>query len=226
MSKKSFEKFRVEKKESTDKFIYIVIALLFVLVIASIALFFFNVDSKNIEIPASKNFKGNPDAKVRVVEFSDFQCPACGAAYPITKQVFQEFKDKIVFEYRHLPLTSIHENAFIAAIASECAGNQGKFWEYHDKLFESQRKVGEWDSLQGKEVEKKLKEYAQSLNLNSGTFNSCIENFSTQNVIQEDLTLVSKLNVTSTPTFFVNGKKISSYGTLRSEVEAAVNSTN
>lgn len=78
--------------------------------------------------------QGNANAKIRMVEFSDFQCPYCGKSYPIVKALQKEFGDKLVLEYRHFPLT-FHPYAQKAAEASECAGEQGKFWEMHDKMF-------------------------------------------------------------------------------------------
>ncbi|MEK7508222.1 MAG: thioredoxin domain-containing protein, partial [Patescibacteria group bacterium] len=82
--------------------------------------------------------KGNPSALVTLVEYSDFQCPACGSYYPIVKRIMAEFGDRINLTYRHFPLRRIHESADLAARASEAAGNQGKFWEMHDMLFENQ----------------------------------------------------------------------------------------
>ncbi len=88
--------------------------------------------------------KGKADAPVKIVEFSDFQCPFCARAFPTIQQVQKEYGDKVVLVYRHLPLTSIHPRAHITAQASECARDQGKFWEFHDELFGKQT---DWSSL-------------------------------------------------------------------------------
>jgi protein-disulfide isomerase len=89
------------------------------------------IDSKNAQAT------GPATAKVQIVEFSDFECPYCVRAYPTVKQILNEYKDQVRFYYMHYPLSQIHPNAQKAAEASLCAANQGKFWEYHDKLFES-----------------------------------------------------------------------------------------
>ena len=89
--------------------------------------------------------QGKSDAPVVVIEFSDFQCPFCSRALPTVKQVLSEYKDKVLFAYKHFPLTQIHPLAQKAAEASECARDQGKFWEFHDQLFATQQ---EWSSLQ------------------------------------------------------------------------------
>lgn len=83
--------------------------------------------------------KGKANAKVTIVEFADFECPFCTRAYPTIKQIMDTYPNDVKFYYKHLPLTSIHPNAQRAAEVSICAQKQGKFWEYHDKLFESQR---------------------------------------------------------------------------------------
>lgn len=89
--------------------------------------------------------QGKADAPIVIVEFSDFQCPFCGRALPTVKQVMSEYKDKVLFAYKHFPLTQIHPLAQTAAESSECAKDQGKFWEFHDKLFSAQQ---EWSNLQ------------------------------------------------------------------------------
>ena len=88
--------------------------------------------------------KGRSEAPITLVEFSDFQCPFCGQAVPTVTQILSEYGDKILFAYKHFPLVQIHPHAQAAAEASECAKDQGKFWEFHDKLFASQQ---EWSSL-------------------------------------------------------------------------------
>lgn len=92
----------------------------------------------------TSNSRGADNAPVTIVEFSDFQCPFCSRALPTVKQVLNEYKDKVKFVYKHMPLVSIHPRAHVAAQAAECAKDQGKFWEFHDQLFEKQT---DWSSL-------------------------------------------------------------------------------
>ena len=135
---------------------------------------------------------GSAQAKVTIVEFSDFQCPACRQAQPVIKQVLKDFPEQVRLVYRHFPLTQIHKNAMAAAELAETAYAQGKFWEMHDVLFERQ---DEWA-----ENARKLAEYRQELEIEmSGTYRERID---------RDVSDGLKLRMNATPTFFVNGRKI------------------
>ncbi|HLC80057.1 MAG TPA: DsbA family protein [archaeon] len=150
-------------------------------------------------LEAGGEHKGNELAKVRIVEFSDFQCPSCGYAYGVMKQIYSQYADSIYFTYRHFPLSNIHPFAQKAAEASQCAGEQGKFWEYHDKLFENQ------DNLKVDD----LKAYATGLGLDSSQFNACLESSKYAGKVASDYSLGLSYGVDSTPTFFINGQKYS-----------------
>ena len=139
---------------------------------------------------------GSEDAKVTIVEFSDFQCPACGAAHPVVKQVIKEYGDRILFVYRHFPLLATHQYALKAAEAAEAAGEQGKFWEYHDILFVNQ------DNLRTED----LKSYAKQVGLDMKKFNEALDSGKYKDKVLADLDDGEKFGVTSTPTFFINGK--------------------
>lgn len=97
----------------------------------------FNPIPKQIEV-GNAPIRGDKNAKITIVEFSDFQCPFCNRSYPTMKQILQDYKGKVRLVYKHLPIPSLHPNAQKAAEASECANEQGKFWEFHDQLFENQ----------------------------------------------------------------------------------------
>lgn len=99
------------------------------------------IENENLKILSSDYILGNKNAKISIFEFSDFQCPYCGVFHPNINQALAEYQDKIRVVFRHFPLTSIHPKAQKAAEATECAGIQGKFWEYADELFENQ---GKW----------------------------------------------------------------------------------
>jgi len=145
--------------------------------------------------------RGDSNAKVTIVEFSDFQCPFCAKAYPTVKQTLETYSGKVRLVYRDFPLSSTHPLAQKAAEASECAEEQGKFWEYHDKLFESQ---AEWA---GKGAEQ-FKKYAQDLGLDAEKFNACLDSDKYREEVLKDLGDGQKLGVTGTPTFFINGKML------------------
>lgn len=103
----------------------------------------FDPEPKNISV-GNASVKGNGDAPVVIVEYSDFQCPYCERAFPTVQQVLSAYPGKVLFAYKHFPIASIHPHAQKTAEASECARDQGKFWEFHDKLFETQE---DWSLL-------------------------------------------------------------------------------
>src|SRR3989338_4475241 len=146
-----------------------------------------------------RNFQGNPNAPVKIVEFADFQCPACAVAHPIVKSIIEKNQDKIYFVYRHYPLSS-HRNAKLAAQAAEAAGGQGKFWQMYDMIFENQK---DWsDTSNAKEI---FETYAQKLGLDVTKFKEDFDK--TKSVIEQDYADGNQVGVDSTPTFFINGQK-------------------
>jgi len=152
--------------------------------------------------------RGNPDAEITIVEFSDFQCPFCARFHSTTlPQLEQNYisTGKVNFVYRDFPIQSIHPNAFPAALASECADDQGKFWEYHDRLFENQRG---WQDLDIPTGISTFKGYAQDLGLNIEEFSSCLDSGKYSQEINNDLQDGRDYGVTGTPGFFVGNDKI------------------
>ena len=155
---------------------------------------------------------GNPQATVVVEEFADFQCPACGAAYGLVKELTEKFGDTVYWKFYHYPLTSIHPYAFNAALAAECANDQGKFWEYHDKLFENQQKLTSGD----------LYDYAGQLGLNVDSFKACVKSRAKSPTVRADMDLGDQRGVNSTPSFYVNGVLIEDWSALETRINAAL----
>ena len=152
-------------------------------------------------------FKGDPDAPVTVVEFSDFQCPFCSRFFTQTLPALQENyinTGKIKLVYRDFPLDSLHPNARPAHIAAECADEQGKFWEYHDVLFENQ---GQWSRLSSADLSSQLNQYATSMGLNSASFDSCLSSPSMADEVNADFLQAASYGATGTPTFFIGNEK-------------------
>jgi len=152
--------------------------------------------------------KGNPDASITIVEFSDFQCPFCAKFHEITlPQIEQNYisTGKVNFVYRDFPIQSIHPNAVPAALASECADDQGKFWEMHDMIFRNQR---DWQGLQIAQSASLFKEYAIEIGLNTDEFDSCMISGKHFEEIQNDLDDGRAYGVTGTPGFFIGNEKI------------------
>jgi protein-disulfide isomerase len=146
--------------------------------------------------------KGDTNAPIKVVEYADFQCPACGASEPIVQKVLTEYQDKIYFEYHHYPLQQ-HRWAQDAAEVSEAAGEQGKFWEYHDLLFAKQNDWSENSNAVGM-----FKQYAKDLKLDEKKFNESIDSHEYRDKVLDSVKKGNSLAVNSTPTFFVNGKRV------------------
>lgn len=138
---------------------------------------------------------GSPNPQIQIVEFSDFECPFCQAAHPVLRSMIQKHGDKVQLQYRHFPVASIHPRASFAAEASECARDQGKFWEYHDVLFQNQDRMEDDD----------LVRYAGSLGMDVVEFTRCYESQEKQQDVADDFTAGLQAGVVGTPTFFVNG---------------------
>ncbi len=149
----------------------------------------------------------NKKAKVMLVEYSDFQCPACGQYHSLIKQVLEKYKDQIGFVQRHFPLQQ-HENAIVAARAAEAAGKQGKFYEMGDLLFTNQK---DWEELD--EPVKTFEGYANKLKLNMDQFKKDNTDAFDKKIEADRLSGVA-LGVNSTPTFFLNGVKLSNPGSM------------
>jgi len=149
---------------------------------------------------------GKTDSKVVLVEYGDFQCPSCGGAHPQIKSVTEDYKDKVSFIFRNFPLTSLHPNAKAAASAVEAAGLQGKYWDMHNLIFESQ---SEWGTLSGTQRTDQFSSYAQQLGLDQDKFVKDLASSSVTKKITFDQALGKKIGVSATPTFYLNGEKLS-----------------
>jgi len=155
-----------------------------------------------------KNKVGSSSAKVTIVEFADFQCPACAVFHPDMKKILDEYKGKIQFVYRHFPLP-MHKNALVAAEAAQAAATDNKFWQMYDKLFETQ---GEWSEVD--DPTPLFVSYAASLGLDEAVFKKALNEDTHVSIIQKDLQDGNTAGVNSTPTIFVNGKKIEGATTI------------
>ncbi len=159
-------------------------------------------------------------ASVTLVEFTDFECEACRAAYPIVKKILSEYEGKITFVLRNFPL---HGNSVLAAKSAEAAGEQGKFWEMNNLLFENQTAWGEKQTPQTE----LFTQYAQTLGLDMEKFSASLSSDAYKEKINRDKNDGIALGVKGTPTFFLNGKIISgvpSYEKLKEKIEGELKS--
>ena len=157
--------------------------------------------------------KGNPNASVTIVEFTDFECPSCARQLPVLEKIVNEFGDRVRLVVRDFPLSQ-HANARKAAEAAEAAREQGKYWEYVTVLFRNQSALG---------VEK-LKQYATEVGLDRARFDASFDSGKFAEKVQRDVMEAHKLGVNGTPALYINGKRISdnSYESLKSAIESAL----
>ncbi len=158
---------------------------------------------KLLEVVPDDYIKGNKEASVTLIEYLDFECEACGAYYPLVKQLAEEFKTDVRFVNRYFPLPG-HKNGLPAALAVEASARQGKYWEMHDKLFAEQKNWGEKPAADPKIFEG----YAQQIGLNMDQFKKDVASKEVKDRVERDKNSGTKLGVSGTPTFFLNGDKI------------------
>ena len=144
-------------------------------------------------------FLGPADAPVTIVEFTDYQCLYCAVNQRENiPRLLEEYKDRVRYVVLNFPITSIHPGADQAGQAAECAADQGKFWEYHDMLFQNQ----------GSQHAEGLKEMARQVGLDAGLFNSCLDSGAKSQLVLQDLQQGRNYGVRATPTFFINGREV------------------
>jgi protein-disulfide isomerase len=150
-----------------------------------------------IPVTAADHIAGNKHAPVTLVEYGDYECPACGLAFPIVKAVQKHFDKQLRFAFRHFPLTQVHPHAESAAETAEFAGAHARFWEMHDSLFENQRMLG-------------LPLYialAKELGLSEDALADALESGTFRPKVHDDFMGGLRSGVNGTPTFFINGRR-------------------
>jgi protein-disulfide isomerase len=152
------------------------------------------------------HFEGPADAPVTLLEYGDFECPGCGAAHPIVKELQRQLGSKLRLVFRHFPLTTMHAHAQIAGEAAEAAGTQGRFWPMHDLLFEHQDALRDTDLL----------EYGTALGLDVETFAAELQRHVHAPRVRDDFLSGVRSGVNGTPTFYVNGRRHDGAADLRS----------
>ena len=174
------------------------------------ALMFWGSGSESIKPPfeigvinPKDHIKGAASSSVVIMEYSDFQCPACRAYYLVVREVMAEFGSQVALVYRHFPLINIHPNAELAARAAEAAGQQGKFWEMHDLLFEKQN---EWSGVAN--IAPLFESYATLLDISVEQFKTDFVSNDVKALVRAEREHSIKSRLQGTPTFFINGKQI------------------
>ncbi len=181
------------------------------------------VSSITAPAPSKKDIftTGNPKAKVVITEYGDFQCPACKSYHEtVTTPLLNEMGDKVYFVYRYFPLVNIHQNARISAQAGYAAYKQNKFWEMYATLYENQN-----DWAEGPDAKSVFVNYAQKIGLDTTKFLKDMESNEAKKFVDDSLADANSLGLQSTPSFFINGKKmpsVNNYQEFKNLVEDAL----
>ena len=149
------------------------------------------------------HLRGPADAKITLVEFGDYQCPSCGAYHPVVKELLARYPQQVRLEFHHYPLISIHANAMAAAIAVEAAGEQGRYWEMNDLVFERQPQWSE-----SKNAEQDFLAMASRLGLDQNAFMRAMRSPAIQDRILMDVVRAREAQVEAVPTFFIDGQQL------------------
>lgn len=205
-------------KKAWTIFIVVVLGILGVLIVSShnttAKIDVSVIDANNIQ-PAlvangdiADHVFGKTDSKVVLIEYGDFQCPGCGSIHPGIKKIAEEYKDTIAFVFRNFPLpATTHPNAKASAATAEAAGLQGKYWEMNNKIYENQ---SEWSNLTGVERTDMFVSYAKELGLDEAKFRIDLASTNVNQKLLFDKAIGEKSGVDSTPSFFLNGTKLTS----------------
>ncbi len=184
-------------------------------------------DTGVLSVPVSvqDNIRGPSDATVTLVEYSDLQCPACAAFFPVITKAFAEpeLKNHVRLVYRYFPLTQLHPNAQLASQAAQAAALQGKFWEFHDLMFQTQ---DAWAPLSSAAARSAFVDYAQRLGLDKTKFLADIDSGVVKDRVQTDIDSGTASGVNSTPSFFINGVRMphpQSYEEFKQDLINALN---
>ncbi len=183
----------------------------FILVLAVCVIGFFGILFMTKKDSGTNNSSGSQlsnnviagNSGVTLVEYGDFECPACLRFYPVIEQVKEKYKGKLTFQFRHFPLVEIHQNALVASRAAEAAGKQGKFWEMYNKLYTVQQ---DWSKATDPVASFEI--YAKELGLNVEQFKTDLKGDEVNSIVQADRNEAKKQGFSSTPTFVLDGQQL------------------
>ena len=157
----------------------------------------------HVDIKGGGHFRGPENAQLTLVEFGDYQCPSCGAFHPLVKEILNRYPQQVRLEYHHFPLITVHPNTMLASQAVEAAGDQGKFWEMHDAVFEHQN---DWSGSPNPEP--MFITLATGLGLDINKFMQGLRSPEIQQRILRDVERGQDAKVEATPTFFISGEQV------------------
>lgn len=214
-------------KKSNSSLLVVVISLIsIVVVLFALNYFLTRGNKKNAavieKVTDNRQTIGDPNAKIKLVEYADFQCPACSQLAAIFPEVFNYINNKygsttLSLTYKYFPLVSIHANALLSAYSTEAAKEQGKFWEMHDVLFAKQ---SEWS--EGLDAKSKIEGYAREMGLDMAKFIQDRDSQTTKDAVSAALVEATKLQLDHTPTVFMNGVEMTDLSLSASAIEKII----
>ncbi len=179
------------------------------------AKFYLAPKAKKVEVNIQDaRAKGNPQARVKIIEFVDFQCPACAYGLKYLKTFFDQHPNDLYIQVRYFPLTNMHHHAMISALFSECAARQGKFWALDDQMISQQ---AQWAQLINPQPV--FQSMASQVGMDMDQLNVCLASENARKVINDEKSLGQSLGITSTPTYFVNNKMVVGPKSLADELK-------
>jgi len=191
----------------------IVIVLVVVGIIVGIKMHSPTPDKAPMDVHMGRS-KGNPQAKVKIIEYIDFQCPACAFGVDFLKKFFNDHPNDIYIQVHYFPLTNMHRHAMTSALYSECASRQGKFWELDDLMIAQQ---SQWAQLISPDPV--FQSMATQVGMNMDQLNTCLASNEARQVINDEKSAGQSLGISSTPTYFINGKMVVGTKSLQDELK-------
>lgn len=188
-----------------DRRFIIILAVIILGFIGFIGFNNLNQEDDVIVSGTSNHSRGNTESSVELVAYKDFECPPCAQFHPIEEQLYEQYKDKVKFTFKHFPIDTIHPNARAAHRAAEAAGLQGKFFEMQNLLYDGQR---QWSSQVTNNPQTIFEQYAQQLGLDIEKFKADAVLDSTNKTINADISAGKQIGVNGTPSFFINGVQV------------------
>ncbi|TVQ13543.1 MAG: DsbA family protein [Balneolaceae bacterium] len=213
----SKRKERIAEKQKQQKMKTIWFSFALIIIVAAVTVWWFTMpDAQEPDVQTTAEIRvgddewtlGNPDADIVLVEYADFQCGACAYYHPIIKELMEEYDDQVLYVFRHFPLTNIHQYATLAARTAEAAGKQGRFWEMTDLIFQNQQRWSRGNAPF------EFTGYARELGLDMNRFQNDLGAAETFQRVEQSFNSGMRLNITSVPSFFINGEKIMNPRTL------------
>ena len=188
------------------------VLLLVVMALVAGAKMYFAPHKAEINLQTARA-KGNPQARVKIVEYIDFQCPACAWGIKYLKTLFDKYPNDLYLQVRYFPLTNMHRHAMISALYSECAARQGKFWVLDDLMIPQQT---QWAQLINPEPV--FQSMASQAGMDTSQLNSCLASDDARKVINSEKSLGQSVGISSTPTYFINNKMVVGTKSLQEEL--------